>query len=1795
MRFRHTVARRALGFWIVLGLLPFLSHRGKAQALPSTTLTFSSTADTYVDSGSATKNFNSSTILRAAASPTRVTYLRFAVTGVSGRQVQKARLRLGVSAGAASGGTVHLISNNTWSETAVTFNTRPAVDGAGLQTLGTVATGATAEFILDGAITADGTYNLAIDSSNTATVSYNSSLATSGQKPQLVLTVAAQAPTVTIAQPPTGASYFTGDAITLQASAHDSAGVDLSTHVVWSSNLAGPLGTGAVVTTSLGQGTHTLTATVTDGQGLTGSSQISVTVTPPPPGNTAPLVSITAPASGQTLASSATITFTGSASDLEDGDLTAAIAWTSDRDGALGTGGSITHLLSEGTHQLTATVADRGGLTATATVTVQVVVGVTLEFPAVADAAVDAGLPTTNFGTSPTLAADANLVRNTYLRFTTSGLATRTILGAVLRLQVDATSGAESDSGGTLHTITDGTWQESTITFNNRPAVDGPTVASQGPVRLGQTVDFNVASAVTGDGTYNFALVNTSSDECDYRSREGGPAPKLVLTVAGSPPSVTISSPADGAVRFHNDTITLAGRANDVTDGDLSSQIQWTSSRDGALGTGATISTSTLSVGTHVITAAATDTDGQRGQAQVSIRVRNPNVAPVVTISAPADGASAPAGTMVTLGATATDDFDGNVTSKIQWASSRDGALGGGGTRTVTLSEGTHVLTASVTDSDGATGSAQVRLTVTPTPPVVAITGPADGTTVFAGTSLAFSGTANDATDGNLSASLRWTSDRDGLIGSGASFTTTRLSAGTHVITASATDRGGLSGQALRTVVVRPPNTSPAVQVVAPANGTSLITGKPVLLAATAADAEDGDLAAAIRWSSSRDGALGTGGAVVVPSLSVGTHTLSVSATDRDGATTTATVTLNVVPTTVTFAAVADTYVDSSTPSGNFGTATSLWADNSPTKQAFLRFAVSGLGTLTVQQAKLRMTVGSASASLSNSGGIVRSITNNTWSEATTTYNTRPAVDGPTLASQASVALKQVVDFDVTTGVHGDGTYNLAIVTTSADEVIYNSREASSGQPQLVLTLGENQTPYVRITAPPSGSKVLPGAAVTFTGAATDAENGNLSSQIQWTSSLDGPLGTGASVTLSSLRSGIHTITARVADAGGLTAQAQITVNVLNTPVVRITAPANGAAFFAADGPITLTGSATDVEDGNLSGRLQWSSDRDGALAIGATILASQLSIGTHTITAMAIDDDGLHGQASISIRVRGPNQPPAIAITSPADGTSVPAGTPTALTATVTDDFDTNLAGQVRWTSDRDGALGNGPRTVTLSEGSHILTAAVTDSNNATASAQVHVTIVPSPPVVTITAPAAGTRVFAGTTLTFSGTAMDATDGNLTAGLRWTSDRDGAIGSGAAFSTSRLSIGTHTITATATDRGNLVGQAPLTLIIRGPNVPPVVTIVKPADGGALLGGKPVLLSADATDAEDGDLSAAIHWTSSLDGALGTGGLVLVPSLSIGTHTLTAVVTDGDGATATTSVTVAIRPSTLILSAVADTYVDASQPTVKLGTQTSLWADASPVKQAYLRFQVTGIGSLAVQSAHLKLTASSVTAAPSPSGGALHTITDNTWSEATTTFNNRPAVDGPTLGTQGAVALRQVVDFDVSTAVRSDGTYNFGLVTTNADEVIYNSREASSGQPQLFLTLAQNQTPAVTITAPASGTKRHPGDAITFTGRALDAENGDLSSQIQWRSDIDGLLGTGASLTYPMLSPGTHTISARVTDASGLAAEAHITVVVAHPPMVGIAAPPDGSVYYLTDLPVSFTGQASDVEDGDLT
>ncbi len=84
--------------------------------------------------------------------------------------------------------------------------------------------------------------------------------------------------------------------------------------------------------------------------------------------NRAPTVTITEPKEGEFLSVDTQVNFVGSATDPEDGDLGATISWSSDLDGTLGTGGNISVTLSEGTHLVTASVTDSGGLDASDTI-----------------------------------------------------------------------------------------------------------------------------------------------------------------------------------------------------------------------------------------------------------------------------------------------------------------------------------------------------------------------------------------------------------------------------------------------------------------------------------------------------------------------------------------------------------------------------------------------------------------------------------------------------------------------------------------------------------------------------------------------------------------------------------------------------------------------------------------------------------------------------------------------------------------------------------------------------------------------------------------------------------------------------------------------------------------------------------------------------------------------------------------------------------------------------------------------------------------------------------------------------------------------------------------------------------------------------------------------------------------------------------------------------------------------------------------------------------------------------------
>lgn len=86
------------------------------------------------------------------------------------------------------------------------------------------------------------------------------------------------------------------------------------------------------------------------------------------------------------------------------------------------------------------------------------------------------------------------------------------------------------------------------------------------------------------------------------------------------PPLVSVGAPSNGSSFDEAEAITFSGSAGDAEDGDVSSSLSWTSSRDGVIGSGASFQAS-LSVGAHVVTAAATDSGGLSASAQVSLTV----------------------------------------------------------------------------------------------------------------------------------------------------------------------------------------------------------------------------------------------------------------------------------------------------------------------------------------------------------------------------------------------------------------------------------------------------------------------------------------------------------------------------------------------------------------------------------------------------------------------------------------------------------------------------------------------------------------------------------------------------------------------------------------------------------------------------------------------------------------------------------------------------------------------------------------------------------------------------------------------------------------------------------------------------------------------------------------------------------------------------------------------------------------------------------------------------------------------
>lgn len=429
-----------------------------------------------------------------------------------------------------------------------------------------------------------------------------------------------------------------------------------------------------------------------------------------------------------------------------------------------------------------------------------------------------------------------------------------------------------------------------------------------------------------------------------------------------------------------------------------------------------------------------------------------------------------------------------------------------------------------------------------------------------------------------------------------------------------------------------------------------------------------------------------------------------------------------------------------------------------------------------------------------------------------------------------------------------------------------------------------NTAPTVTITSPEYGRAFEYGNSVDFNAIATDRQDGDLSSKVEWVSSIDGPFRSGEKLSL-----GNHVITAKVSDAGGLSSSDSTSVLVFkpveNTPPsISIKFPMNGSIIEVGES-LGLSATAFDEQDGDLSELVMWRSSLDGTIRSPA-----QLSVGDHQISAVVVDASGLSAITSVFVSVapKVVNTAPSVAISSPTNGAVIEEGESLSLSGTATDEQDGNLAESLMWKSSLDGALVNPAK---LSVGDHVITAFVVDSEGLSASSTVTVSVTAKPvntaPSVAISSPTSGTVIEEGQSVSLVGTATDEQDGNLAESLIWKSSLDGSL-----VNPAMLSVGDHVITAFVVDSEGLSasGTVNVTVTAKAVNTAPRITIISPAEITTIEEGYSLLFEAEAIDAEDGDLSNKVQWTSSLDGAISN-----IATLSVGYHLVTASVQDAEG------------------------------------------------------------------------------------------------------------------------------------------------------------------------------------------------------------------------------------------------------------------------------------------------------------
>ena len=1426
-------------------------------------------------------------------------------------------------------------------------------------------------------------------------------------------------------------------------------------------------------------GTYTVTYNVSD---ASGNAADSVTRTVNVVDTTAPIITLLGDTT-VTIEVGTTYTDAGAtATDNYDGDLTSSIAIVNNVDTS-----------TIGTYTVTYNVSDASGNAAVpVTRTVNVVDTTAPIITLLGDTTVtiEVGTTYTDAGATATDNYDGDLTSSIAI---VNNVDTSTIGTYTVTYNVSDASGNAADSVTRTVNVVDTTAPVITLLGDNPMTIEVGSTFTDPGATASDVGDGDLTSSIVITGSVDSNTIGTYTLTYDVSDASGNAADSVTRTVNvvdTTAPIITLLGDTTVTIEVGTTYTDAGATATDNYDGDLTSSIAIVNNVD------------TSTIGTYTVTYNVSDASGNAADSVTRTVNVVDTTAPIITLLGDTTVTIEVGTTYTDAGATATDNYDGDLTSSIAIVNNVD-----------TSTIGTYTVTYNVSDASGNAADSVTRTVnvVDTTAPIITLLG--DTTvTIEVGTTYTDAGaTATDNYDGDLTSSIAIVNNVD------------TSTIGTYTVTYNVSDASGNAADSVTRTVNVVDTTAPVITLLGDNPMTIEVGSTFTDPGATASDVGDGDLTSSIVITGSVD------------SNTIGTYTLTYDVSDASGnAAVPVTRTVNVVDTTapiITLLGDTTVTIEVGTTYTDAGATATDNYDGDLTSSIAI---VNNVDTSTIGTYTVTYNVSDASGNAADSVTRTVNVVDTTAPIITLLGDTTVTIEVGTTYTDAGATATDNYDGDLTSSIAIVNNVDTSTIGTYT--VTYNVSDASGNAADSVtrtVNVVDTTAPVITLLGD-NPMTIEVGSTFTDPGAtASDVGDGDLTSSIVITGSVD------------SNTIGTYTLTYDVSDASGNAADSVTrTVNVVDTTAPIITLLGDNPMTIEVGSTFTDPGAtASDVGDGDLTS------------SIVITGSVDSNTIGTYTLT---YDVSDASGNAAVPVtRTVNVVDTTAPIITLLGDTTvTIEVGTTyTDAGATATDNYDGDLTSSI--------AIVNNVDTSTI--GTYTVTYNVSDaSGNAADSVTRTVNVVDTTaPIITLLGDTTVT-IEVGTTYTDAGaTATDNYDGDLTSSIAIVNNVDTST------------IGTYTVTYNVSDAsGNAADSVTRTVNVVDTTAP-VIT---------LLGDNPMTIEvgstftdpgATASDVGDGDLTSSIVITGSVD------------SNTIGTYTLTYDVSDasGNAAVPVTRTVNVVDTTAPIITLLGDTTV-----TIEVGTTyTDAGATATDNYDGDLTSSIAIVNNVDTSTIGTYTVTYNVSDA---SGNAADSVTrtvnvvDTTAPIITLLGDTTVTIEVGTTYTDAGATATDNYDGDLTSSIAI--VNNVDTSTIGTYTVTYNVSDASGNAADSVtrtVNVVDTTAPIITLLGDTTVTIE-VGTTYTDAGAtATDNYDGDLTSSIAIVNNVD------------TSTIGTYTVTYNVSDASGNAADSvtrTVNVVDTTAPIITLL----GDNPMTIEVGSTFTdpgATASDVGDGDLT